>query len=253
MNRSNPLSCSRDALAERGRAPALRYRVAATRVENTRLRTHPRLRPGLATGISLLLVLFVTAPASARTITLTADDCDQMAVISETHPRLGWAVSQMGPGVYETYQQLNLFPDMAILMRFPLDSIPRGQRITKAEFSFPVVYVGNTREIHLRRLLTEWGTGVCHAYRVAHPKKREWAKPGAKGITSDRANKPSAVFRLEKPGTYTADVTEDAELWYTRAVPNRGWVISLDEGGAYFTAFYPNGSNWKLQITYEPQ
>jgi len=43
------------------------------------------------------------------------------------------------------------------------------------------------------------------------------------------------------------------ELWYTRAVPNRGWRMSLDEGGAYLTSLYPAGSNWKLQITYEPQ
>jgi hypothetical protein len=209
------------------------------------------LRIGL--GMALLLVPVMTGPAWARTITLTGDDCDQIAVISATHPRLGWAVCEMGPKVYDTYQQLNLFPDMAILMRFPLGSIPKGQRITKAEFSFPVVYVGNTREIHLRRLLPEWGTGVCHDYRMAHPKKLEWAKPGGKGITADLANKASAVFRLDKPGTYTADVTEDMELWYTRAVPNRGWRMSLDEGGAYLTSLYPAGSNWKLQITYEPQ
>jgi len=210
-------------------------------------------RSGLVVCVSWLLILFGAGEAWARTITLTADDCDQIAVISETHPRLGWAVALMGPAVYDTHTQLNLFPDMSILMRFPLDGIPKAQRITKAEFSFTVNYVGNTKEIHLRRLLAEWGTGVCHDYRMLHPKKLEWAKPGGKGITSDRANKVSAVFRLDKAATYTADVTEDVELWYTRAVPNRGWVMSLDEGGAYLLPIYPNGSNWKLQITYEAQ
>jgi hypothetical protein len=201
----------------------------------------------------VMLTLAVTGSLSARTITLTADDCEQMAVISEIQPRLGWAGMQMGPGVFDTYTQLQLHPYMAILMRFPVDRIPKGQRITKAEFSLPVDYIGGTKELYVRRLLTEWGVGVCHSYRMAFPKKLEWAKPGAKGITSDRANKVSAVFKLEKAGVHAADVTEDVELWYTGAVPNQGFVVSLDEGVIYMTSFYPNGGNWKLQITYEPQ
>ena len=71
---------------------------------------------------------------SARTITLTTNDCDQLAVISAKVPRLGWACQLMSPGVYAVYNQIQLYPDMAVLLRFPLDRIPRDQRITKAEF-----------------------------------------------------------------------------------------------------------------------
>jgi hypothetical protein len=201
----------------------------------------------------MILTLTGAGSVSARTITLTADDCDMMAVISEAHARLSWVPIMMGPGVCDTHTQMQLYPNMAAILRFPLDKIPKGQRITKAEFSVPVEYIGGTKEFHVRRMLAEWGTGVCHSYRMTFPKKLEWSKPGAKGITSDRANKVSAVFKLEKPGVHTADVTEDIELWYTGAVPNRGFVISLDDGVVYMTSFYPNGTNWKLQITYEPQ
>jgi hypothetical protein len=201
----------------------------------------------------VMLMFAATGSVSARTVTFTADDCDMMAVISEAQPRLSWAPIQMGPGVYDTYNQIQLYPNMAALMRFPVDKIPKGQRITKAELSVPVDYLASTKELHVRRILAEWGTGVCHNYRMMFPKKLEWAKPGGRGITSDRANKISAVFKLEKAGVQTADVTEDIELWYTGAVPNRGFVISLDEGVVYMTSFYPNGGNWKLQITYEPQ
>jgi len=202
---------------------------------------------------AMVLLLVATCTASARTITLTADDCDQLAIISEAQPNLSWVPAQMGPGIYETWVQVHLFPNMSALLRFPLDKIPKGQRITKAEFSFPVGYIASTKEVHLRRMVAEWGTGVCHNYRMVFPKKLEWAKPGGRGITSDRANKTSAVLKLEKLGVYTADMTEDVELWYTGAVPNRGFVVSIEDGAIYMSSFYPNGAEWKLQITYEPQ
>ncbi len=95
---------------------------------------------------------------------------------------------------------------------------------------------------------------MCHQYRLSYPKKLAWAKPGGKGITSDRANQVSAVFRFDNPGEKSVDVTQDIDLWYTGAVPNRGWFISLEDGGViYMGGIYPAGARWKLRITFEPQ
>jgi hypothetical protein len=206
--------------------------------------------------LSAALLLIAAGLLPARTITLTADDCDKMAVISAKAPRLGWAPMQMSPGVYTTYNQIHLFHDGAILLRFPLNKIPKKQRITKAEFTIPVTYrAGVKQHLQVHRLLPEWGTGTCWQYRLCYPKKVEWAEPGARGVTSDRANKLSAVFKIANVGEATVDVTQDIELWYTGAVANRGWVLSLDDPGSilYVGNCYPAGTGWKLQITFEPE
>jgi hypothetical protein len=191
----------------------------------------------------------------ARTITLTADDCDQVAIISAEQPRLSWSGYMAAPGIFSTYTQVNLYHYHAILVRFPLDKIPKDQRITKAEWTIPVSYVAGPKpQFSVHRLLAEWGTGVCHQYRLAFPKKVEWNTPGAKGVASDRANQVSAVFRYDKAGSQTVDVTQDIELWYTGAVPNRGWILSLERDTAiYLSSPYPGGADWKLQITFEPK
>ena len=201
-------------------------------------------------------VLLVSAGAlSARTITLSADDCDQVAIITSQEPRLGWAGYQPGPGIFATYTQINLYSHHAILVRFPLDKIPKDQRITKAEWTIPASYVAGPKpQLTVHRLLAEWGTGVCHQYRQAFPKKVEWAVAGAKGVASDRANKASAIFRYDKAGSQTVDITQDIELWYTGAVPNRGWILNLEPDTAiYLSSPYPGGADWKLQITFEPK
>jgi hypothetical protein len=199
-------------------------------------------------------LLFFSVSLSARTITLTAEDCEQMAVISEQAPRLSWAPIQMSPGVY-TNHQLQWHPHMTVLIRFPIEQIPKGQNITKAELTMPTEYIGGGKpQVNVHRILTEWGAGVCHQYRLVYPKKVEWDKPGCRGVASDRANKVSAVFRIDKVGDQTVDVTGDVELWYTAAVPNRGWILNLEEGGIiYAPTLHPRGIRWKLQITYEPK
>ena len=209
--------------------------------------------------LGLLAMLAVAAPAQARTITLTADDCDQMAVISARAPRLGWTAVQANTSAYSAENSLQMFPDTALLMRFPLDAIPKNHRITKAELTLPTNYVAGSPQVSVRRLVADWGIGVCHQYRRTHPEKVEWTQAGGRGASTDRHNKDSAMFRFEKPGNHTVDVTEDIELWYTKAVPNRGWILVIENQTGTFYAPSPYsphwdlGKQWKLQITFEPK
>ena len=208
----------------------------------------------ISIGGVMLAWLASAGSLRARTITLTAEDCDQAAVISSENPRLSWSGYMPAPGIYSTYTQMNLYGHHAILVRFPLDKIPKDQRITKAEWTIPTSYVAGKAQFNVHRLLAEWGTGVCHQYRQTFPKKLGWTAAGAKGVASDRANQVSAVFRYDKAGSQTVDVTQDIELWYTGAVPNRGWILSLEPDTAiYLSSPYPGGADWKLQITFEPK
>jgi hypothetical protein len=204
-------------------------------------------------------LLTIAAPVHARTITLSAEDCDQMAILNAKVPRLGWAAVQANTGVYSAENQFQFFPDSTLLVRYRLDAIPKDQRITKAELTMPVEYVAGKPEISVRRLIADWGIGVCHLYRQTYPTKLEWAQPGGRGAATDRHNKDSAVFRIEKVGDHSVDVTEDVELWYTKAVANRGWVMAIENqsGPVYcpspYSPRYNSGKRWKLQITFEPQ
>ena len=208
---------------------------------------------------AVVVALVLVPLAGARTITLTAEDCDKMAVLSAKVPRLGWAAIQANTGVYSAENSLQLFPDMALLMRFSLQPIPKNQRITKAEFTMPTDYVAGKPDLSVRRLVADWGIGVCHLYRQTYPQKIEWAQPGGRGAATDRHNKDSALFRIEKVGDHTVDVTEDVELWYTNAVPNRGWILAIEnQSGPFYSPSpysprYNSGKRWKLQITFEPQ
>jgi hypothetical protein len=146
----------------------------------------------------------------------------------------------------------------AVLIRFPIEQIPRGQRVTKAELTLQVTHVDQKARLRLRRLQAEWGTGVCHQYRMVHPRKLEWSQPGAQGAPADRAAKDSAVVDVPTLGEYTLDVTEDIELWYTRATANRGWILNLENAYALYlpSPHSPptgGGKQWKLRITFEPQ
>lgn len=221
---------------------------------------HNQSRPCWRCGLVLAVMSMGTA-LHARTITLTADDCDAMAVLSAKAPRFSWAGMLSATGVLNPDGQIQLYSDMAILMRFPIDkAIPKDQRITKAELTLEANYLAGTlTEIHVRRMLAEWGTGVCHQYRLTHPKKIEWAQPGGRGGNTDRTNKDTGVFKIPKVGIYTVDVTEDVELWYTGAVANRGWILTMEENTGPVYLYAPYGPHqgapkrWKLQITYEPK
>jgi hypothetical protein len=208
-----------------------------------------------------LLGLLFAGVASARTLSFTAEDCDQMAVLSAKHPKMSWAATLAAGQVLNTENQLQLYPYMTLLMRFDLTKIPKDVRITKAELTMPISYLaGGKSECSCRRILAEWGTGVCHTHRMRYPKEVPWAQPGCRGGGTDRAAKDSGVFRWEKIGDSTIDVTEDIELWHTGAAANRGWVFALDTphpniiyAPSPYAPHVGGAKQWKLQITFEPQ
>jgi len=205
-----------------------------------------------------VLLLVPAGRAGARTITLTAEDCDRMAGITAKSPRSSWAFTQYATGAYDTFLQLQLYQGMAVLMRFPLTEIPKGQRITKAELIVTVTHVDSAPKLYIRRLLAEWGHGVCHQYRLTYPEKVPWTQPGAQGAATDRAHKDSAVIHAQAAGEYTADVTEDVELWYTGGAANQGWIMAIETGFSLslpspYSAHSASPKQWKLRITYEPQ
>jgi hypothetical protein len=216
--------------------------------------------PSFAYASGSVILLMIAAPLCARTITLTAEDCDAMASISANAPRLSWAMGPGSGGIFNSQPHLYWDPKIALLMRFPInDLIPKGQRITKAELTTGPNYISGTANIQVRRLLAEWGTGVCHEYRMTYPKKVEWSQPGGRGATTDRAAKDSAVFKFTKIGEQSVDVTEDIELWYTGGAANRGWIFTHESntGTVYLPSPYSpqvgGAKLWKLQITFEPQ
>jgi len=110
----------------------------------------------------VLAVVFgaaVVTPLAARTITLTDADADRVAVISSDAPRVSWAAHEIGPGTFT-----NLYVDLTIkksmLIRFPLDRIAKGSRVTHAEWTIPVsLLTPGEQKVHIRRLLAEWGPG----------------------------------------------------------------------------------------------
>jgi hypothetical protein len=210
--------------------------------------------------LAILTAALLASAAAARTITLTTADCDEVAVLSALSPRMSWAITQGQPDIFLTQSRLLWNSKMTVLLRFPIQTlIPPGQRITKAEFTLVATYVSGLPVVQIRRALAEWGPGVCHQYRMTFPKKLEWSQPGGRGAAVDRAAKDIALFRVAKVGEYTGDVTEDIELWYTGAVPNRGWIMAFESEGhhIYLTSPYtptaaPN-HEWKLQLTFEPK
>jgi hypothetical protein len=229
--------------------------------ENRKGRQGQQGQQGPGWGFLLLVSwswFFWAGPAAARTIVITDEDCDHMAAISADAPLLSWAPVESEAGVYTTFV-FQLTPRRGILLQFPLEKIPRGQRVTSAELVIPVDYVGGASRLEVRRLLASWGAGVCYKYRQASPKKVKWAKPGARGVSTDVALKPTAVTKVTEAATKTVNVTADVELWYTRGAVNRGWILTLkDEGGLVqmtspLSPFTAGKGKWKLRVTYEPK
>lgn len=214
-------------------------------------------RPLARLTLVALALALTTGSLAARTITLSGEDCTKVAVISEKAPRLSWASVLVGQGAYDAGSSVQLLGrNMAVLIVYPLDQIPKGQRITKAELTVEPNYVAGDCRLQVRRLLADWGHGVCHQYARTWPKKVEWAQPGGRGGARDRADRDSALFKFSAIGKHRVDVTEDVDLWYTGAAANRGWIIVMDAGLAYFPAPYDpagGGKSWSLQITFEPK
>ncbi|MEO6052504.1 MAG: hypothetical protein ABIP97_00685 [Chthoniobacterales bacterium] len=204
--------------------------------------------------VTVCLLLFVCSAAFGRTIALQFDDCDLMAAIVEEGPRHSWASSNWSTPIFST---ISITPGIkrSFLIRFPLDKIPKGQHIVYAEWTLnPHVVVPNSR-LFIWRLLVDWGAGVNYNYRMLRPKPLAWTVPGARGNSSDRGTKPSAIIRMSQPGEQIVNVTEDVELWYTGAAPNYGWLICLEDTDSYvrmLSPLYENRLNWELRVTYEP-
>ena len=199
----------------------------------------------------------MTSSLAARTIELTDFDCDRMAVISPQATKSSWAMTELGPGEFTT-TLLDLRAERAFLVRFPLDRIPEGQRIARAEWIVPVDFITSTSEVKLyvRRLLGEWGPGVSYDFRMQRPKPIAWNQPGAKGVSTDRASQPSAVITVPGPGELTINVTEDVELWYAGVAENQGWIVNVEDPAGLVRLASPlwaGQGKYKLRITYEPE
>src|SRR5262249_51407615 len=140
---------------------------------------------------------------------------------------------------------------------FPIDKIPKGQRITRAELMLPVLLTSaGEHKLHVRRILADWGPGVCYQYRATRPKKVGGKEAGARGAATDRAPQASAVGRVSGPGEVVVNLTEDVELWYTGAGANHGWIVTCEDPNILIRLGSPIGigkGGWKLRITYEPE
>ena len=206
--------------------------------------------------IALVLLLGLGADLPAKTIVLTDVECERMAFIQAGMPRWSWGGYDITTNSQST-AQFYMYNDRAFLICFPLERIPKGQKIVKAELSFTtILQTPGEQKLHLRRIRASWGAGVCWQYASVRPKKVEWKQPGARGAGSDRAAKASAVVRTPEGGEKVANVTEDVELWYTGTAANHGWTIALEDPDAYVILTSPVWSNrgsWKLRITYEPE
>lgn len=192
----------------------------------------------------------------ARTIVIDANEADRMAAIADSAPRHSWAASEASSGIY-TASIIDLLPGRAFLIRFPLGAIPAGQRITNAELILPVeAFRPMEARLYVWRLLADWGAGVSYLFRTTRPGKLAWTTPGARGVASDRAVRPTAIARLTAAGEQIFNVTEDIELWNTGAATNNGWIVTVEDQGAtarLTSPLWQGASAWKLKITYEPE
>jgi hypothetical protein len=195
--------------------------------------------------------------ASARTIVLTDEHCDEIAAISAQAPRLSWAGVVLGQAQYGNYQ-IDINSQSSFLIRYPLDRIPPGQRITKAEWIVPHVlsYPPTGVRLQVYRALQPWGAGVSHLHRMIRPERVEWNTPGARGVGQDRAARATDSASIKGTGVQTFNVTTDVELWYSGAAKNYGWILTVDDQEAMVkmqSPFWGGPKEWKLRITYEPQ
>ena len=212
-----------------------------------------------ATAISLTIVwlLGMKSPeCAAKTLIITPQSSDRIAGIAEPAPRQSLAMNEVASGVFDT-SRVQLAQDHSFLICFSLANIPAGQRIAHAELMLPVTeLVGNEPRFYLWRLIGPWAGGVCYDYRGVPP-KMAWTKPGARGLSSDRATRPTDIVRPTAPGEVTINVTEDVALWYTQSASNEGWIITVEDPQlkVYLTSPLagPEARRaWKLRITYEP-
>lgn len=207
--------------------------------------------------MALLFFLAAARGAAARTIVLTDADCEKMAAISADAPRLSWAGTIYNVGEFSNHY-VELTPKQSFLICYPLDRIPPGQRITKAEWIVPfhLAYPTAGVRLQVRRILKEWGPGVSYRYRTIRPERLEWQTPGARGLGQDRAAKPTATATIRGSGEQAFNVTEDIELWHSGAAANYGWILTADDQDTWVrtpSPFWGGTKGWKLRITFEPE
>lgn len=224
----------------------------------SRLTAQNRTRAAFSWSLVLAAAVVFWAwgcPAEGRTILLNAGDCDRAAGIAESAPRLSWALRR-SHGVVHT-AGVSLSEGRALLLRFDLDRIPVGQRIVHAELIVPVAGTSGTEpRFYLWRVLADWGAGVCYRYRFAREEQVPWTRPGARGISSDRAIRPTDVIRLPQPAEAVINVTEDVELWHSGRSQNFGWLFTVEDPGVQVdlqSPLWDDPAAWTLRITYEPE
>lgn len=209
-------------------------------------------------ALAALVTITLADAAQARTIVLTEADCELMACIQADAPRMSWAgtantTAEYGVNAIDLYTGKSAF-----LIRYPLEKIPAGQKITRAEWLIPYQIVsppGGAR-LQVRRILKTWGPGVSHLNRMTRPQKVPWSVPGARGVGQDRAAEATAVVSIKNAGEQSVNVTQDVELWYTGAAQNNGWMITLEDQDSWIRIGSPMWSNpkgYKLRITFEPE
>ena len=212
----------------------------------------PRLLP------LLLLAFLACLPlASARTIILEGDQIDRLAGLDAGAPKISMALGQTW-GEVRVAHEVRITTERRIFMRWSLAAIPPKQKIAHAELILDVgVVAGKEPRLYLWRGVADWGLGACYDYRLLQDgKKLPWARPGAGGIGLDRAVRPTGIARLEGPGEQIINVTEDVELWYSGAVNNNGWLLSVEDPGVIVVMSSPlwvGAPRWRLRITYEPE
>lgn len=206
--------------------------------------------------ILAVVALAITPAARAETVILDATQIDQTAAIADVAPRLSWAMQEYAAGQFGV-GAASISPGRSLMIRYSLASIPPGQRITHAEWLIPVGTVSGAEvRFYIWRTLGEWGPGVSHLYRTTFPKPVEWVRPGARGQSSDRATRPTQIVRLEGVGEQVINVTEDLEIWYTKAAVNAGWILTIEDPAAavaFAATPLAGAGNWRLRITYEPE
>lgn len=207
-----------------------------------------------------LLIAGTLSNAQARTVTLTAADCDLMATISAQGPGYGWMGRLVREGQFTT-NTVNASGNAAILLRFRLDQIPKDQQIVRAELLLPLSRMGGRGSVANRnvrlfvwRLKQPWGVGASYLNRMVRPERVAWAQPGARGIGSDRASNPTGeMFLTNETGEIAFNVLNDVELWVSGSIPNHGWIVCTEDPKEVVELVFPLTSpdSWKLRITYE--
>ena len=207
--------------------------------------------------LAILFALTIVNSAAAKTIIVTDIDCDRMAFIQAQAPLWGWGGYEANVGVQST-SQFYMNNTRAFLICYPLDRIPKGQRIINAELSFTSgIQSAGEQRLNLRRIRADWGAGVCWKYRTTQPNKVPWTEPGGRGPGTDRAAKATAVIRSAMPGAKVVNVTNDVELWYSGAVPNHGWMLAIEDPDVIVVLPSPvwdtGRGKWQLKVTFEPE